>query len=169
MRIGNGLVIGLAAAALACFTSCAPRAEIKQAKLYENGLATMIGGDIDPVSAKICYEWKFGMADFWKWESPSAETVLKNNHPLVGFSKQEVAEIFPAAGRYEVRVFAKPVAGSSATTGESTQIGLSVPKDEIHEAERQSYIRAVFRDRKLIHYRVWAALDLSVKRQGLGR
>ncbi len=158
MKIKNGLVLGLAAAILVCLVSCIPSAETKQAKLYENGLATMIGGGIGPIFEKICDDWEFELSDFWELENPSAETVLKNNHRLVGFSKQEAAEIFPAAGKYEVRVFSKPVAGRPSTLGQISEIGLPVMIDEVRQSERKSYIRAVFRDGKLIHYRVWAGL-----------
>jgi len=158
MRIKNGLVLGLAAGSLAFFASCIPAAQTKQAKLYENGLATMIGGDIGPISEKICEDWEFEFSDFWDWENPSPETVLKNNHRLVGFSKQEAAEIFRAAGKYEVRVFSKPLPKRPSTIGQISDIGLPVLMDEVREAERKSYIRAVFRDGKLINYRVWASL-----------
>jgi hypothetical protein len=159
MSIKRGPVIILAAV-LACLTACIPSAEIKEAKLYESNLATMVGGDMETVSAKVCNEWKFGLTDSWKWENPSVETVLKDNHRLVGFSRKEASEVFAAAGKYELRIFSKMIAQDVTKTGNIDQYGKSFGEEgTTHASERYSFIRAVFRDGKLVHYRVWASKD----------
>lgn len=139
---------------LCLLLSCSRGAKSGEAKIYQDGLQGMLGKDLKEITAIIQDSWKFGLVDFWKSENPSVEIVLKNNYRNVGFSKKEAKDIFAFKGKYEVKVYLRELGKSSATTGEVTWLGTAGAKDKIHEAVRRAYIRVVFRDDQLVHFRV---------------
>lgn len=139
---------------LCLLLSCSRGAKSGEAKIYQDGLQGMLGKDLKEIMTIIQDSWKFGLVDFWKSENPSIETVLKNNYRNVGFSKKEAKDIFASQGKYEVKVYLRELGKSWATTGEVTWVGTAGDKDKVHEAVRRAYIRVVFRDDQLVHFRV---------------
>lgn len=71
---------------LSCATS-----ERKQAKIYENGLESMVKKDSAEVISKITSKWNFKLAGRWDTEDPSVESVLQRSRGRTAFTRQEAA------------------------------------------------------------------------------
>jgi hypothetical protein len=138
---------------LVSLLSCTP-AHVKQAKIYENELQSMMEKNSKEVVSKIETSWDFKLARAWKATDPGSEAVLKNTRWETAFSKQEVEQIFSPKGKYEVMLYSKFLRKDIASTQEITPMGTSGWKTAEHEAERYAYIRVVFRDGQLVHFKV---------------
>lgn len=123
-------------------------------KIYQDGMAQMLGQATEAVSNKIAYEWKFGVLERWEDADPSSETVIKNNFKKHGFTKQEAQVLFAAKGAYKVMLFQKLVGQAEASTEAQLDMG-PTGKHEKNVASELAYIRVVFRDGKLVHQQVW--------------
>jgi Neuraminidase (sialidase) len=134
--------------------SCATGPGAKQAKVYQNDLATMLGKEKNELIAAIT-GWNFGLMDSWDAENPGAEMVKTHDRPTIGFAKKEVQDIFAAPGKYSVMVFQKKTGTESATTGQIDQFGRDVLKDTEYTMDHFTIIRAVFRDDHLLNFKVW--------------
>jgi len=139
---------------LSCATS-----ESKQAKIYESGLESMVEKDQDEVVSKIISTWNFKLANRWDTEDPTVESVLQRSKGRTAFTRQEANQIFSQKGKYEIMLFSKFIRKESGSTGTITEAGVTaILMGEKQEYERHAYIRVVFKDGELIHFRVWSGL-----------
>ena len=132
----------------------------KQAKIYQNSLETMLGKERKEIN-KIVEDWDFEVLDSWEAENPDAEIIKEHNRPRSGFSKSEIQEIFASKGKYSVMLLSKKISADSATTGRIDSIGIGMGKDSEYTSENYTLIRTVFRDDKLVSYRVWPSVSSS--------
>jgi len=133
---------------------CSTGTGAKQAKIYQNNLETMLGKEKKEIITVIT-GWNFGMMDSWKADNPDAKTINEHNRPKIGFSKNEIQEIFAAKGKYDVMIFQKKIGTDTATIGQIDQFGKGVLKDTEYTLEHFTIIRAVFRDDNLVSFKVW--------------
>ncbi len=140
--------------------SCFVTPEAKQAKIYRNNLETMLDKDFKEVN-KIIKAWNFRVLDFWEAENPDADIIKEHNRPRCGFSKSEIQEIFALKGKYTVRLSSRKISTDAATTGRIGSYGLGIGKDSEYTSENYTLIRTVFRDDKLVNYRVWPSVSSS--------
>jgi hypothetical protein len=131
-----------------------------QAKVYEEGLAAMRGQEYSLVTAKLV-EWKFGVLDSWDVENPTAKFLSRHDRGKIKFSKEEFNGIFAPGGKFRVVVLNRLAEKEWATLGAVNDMGMSVNKDAEVQVERYCVIRVVFKDSKLVHFRVWPKLDQS--------
>lgn len=135
-------------------SSCASSDTAKLVKTYQDGLAPLVGKEAEDVTKTIAFSWKFGVLDRWEAVNPSPETVIKKNFAKRGFSKQEAREIFAEKGTYKAMLFQKLVGQREGTV--ETQVNMSMTGvNQSSTADEFSHIRVVFRDNKLVNYRVW--------------
>jgi hypothetical protein len=139
---------------LSCATS-----ERKQAKIYESGLEPMVEKDSEEVVSKITATWNFKLANRWDTEDPTVESVLRRSKGRTAFTRQEANQIFSQKGKYEIMLFSKFLRKESGSTGTITEGGVTaILMGEKQEYERNAYIRVVFKDGKLLHFKVWPGL-----------
>lgn len=139
---------------LSCVTG-----ERKQAKIYESGLESMVDKDLDEVVSKITSTWNFKLANRWDTEDPTIESVLQRSKGRTAFTRQEANQIFSQKGKYEIMLYSKFLRKESGSTGTITEAGVTaILMGEKQEYERHAYIRVVFKDGKLLHFRVWSGL-----------
>jgi hypothetical protein len=135
-------------------SSCASSDSAKLVKTYQDGLAPLVGKTAEDVTKTIAFSWKFGILDRWEAVDPSLETVMKKNFAKRGFSKQEAQEIFAEKGTYQAMLFQKVVGQAEANV--ETQVGMTMTgMNQSSTSEEFSHIRVVFKDNKLVYYRVW--------------
>lgn len=140
------------------FLSCAT-GESKKAKVYENGLESMAGKDAEEVISKITSTWNFALANRWDTEDPTVESIIQRSKGRTAFTRQEANHIFAQKGKYEIMLFAKFLRKESGSTGTITEGGVTaILMGEKQEYERHAYIRVVFKDGKMVHYKVWPGL-----------
>lgn len=137
--------------------SCAT-GERKQAKIYESDLQSMVEKDSEEVVSKITATWDFKLASRWREEDPTLESIFKKSKGRTAFTKQEASQIFSQKGKYEVMLFSKFLRKEAAALGTITEMGAEATLRYEEEQERHVYIRVVFKDGKLIHFKVWAGL-----------
>jgi hypothetical protein len=147
----------LAAAVAACLPSAASR----RAETYRTGLEARAGQESKDVVPVVTTEWQFELLDAWEAENPGLEIVRTHDRREVGFSAQEVRDLFAAPGRYKVMTFIKKTGSSSPRTGEINEMGFPTKPDSSWEVRTFAVIRLVFRDGRLVHFRVWPTLDES--------
>jgi hypothetical protein len=140
------------------FLLCCVSAHKKQAKIYESGLDSMMGKDAEGVASKITATWEFKLARHWRKEDPTLENVFKVSKGKTAFTKEEASKIFAEKGKYEVMLFSKFIRKESAAIGTISDLGADAMLRQKQEYERNAYIRVVFRDGELIHFRVWPSL-----------
>jgi hypothetical protein len=153
------IILGLGVAAL-CVTGYASDKVADDAKMYRNTLESMKDQGFGNIISKL-QEWKFEALDTWQAENPTPKEVGKHNRSKVKFSKQEISEIFGPGGKFKVVIYNKLIGTDASHIGEIDEMGMSVMKDATINLEQYSVIRLVFRDGKLIHFRVWPKLDQS--------
>lgn len=129
-------------------------AYVKQAKVYQGELQTMVGKDSKEVISKLETSWNFKLARIWKASDPNLEAVIKNTRWEAAFSREEAEQIFSQNGQYEVMLYFKFLTKDVATTQEITPMGTSGSKTAEYAAERYAYIRLVFRNKSLVHFKV---------------
>jgi hypothetical protein len=145
-------------AALACgaafIGSCASPEEARQVRLYQDRLAPFLGKPSLEVTKAIAYDWKFGVLDKWDIVDPSPEAALAKNFKVGGFSKQEATRIFAEKGSYKALVFQKIIGEGGADV--EVQVSMGMTGRSQHSADYEMCrIRVVFRDDKLVDFKVW--------------
>jgi hypothetical protein len=153
------VILGLALIILGLAGSASDKAK-DQAKIYEGGLEAMRGQEYSPVTAKLV-EWKFGVLESWDVENPTPKVISQYNRGKVKFSKQEFSDIFAPGGKFRVIVLSRLAEKEWATLGAVNDMGMSVNKDAEIQVERYCVIRVVFKENKLVHFRVWPKLEQS--------
>jgi len=129
-------------------------AYVKQAKIYQNDLQLMMGKDSKEIISKLETSWSFKLSLIWKATDPNPDDALKNTKWEAVFSKKEAEQIFSPTGQYEVMLYSKFLTKDVATTQEITPMGTSGSQTIEHAADRYAYIRLVFRDKKLVEFKV---------------
>ena len=102
----------------------------------------------------------------WTKKDPTPEDALEESKASIKFSKQEAIQIFSPKGMYKVMLFFKHLSSDTFQAGTINAIGRSA-RDvrRTYGDERNTYIRVVFRDNKLVYYNVWPNLPiLRIKR-----
>ncbi len=138
--------------------SCAT-GEGKQAKIYESGLESMVEKNSKEVLSTITATWNFKLANRWDTEDPTVENVLRRSKGRTSFTRQEANHIFSQKGKYEIMLFSKFLRKESGSVGTITEEGAeAIFMGEKQAYERHAYIRVVFKDGKLLHFKVWPGL-----------
>ena len=125
-------------------------------KIYVSGMEPLIDKDTNAVLAEIEDEWEFKCSKFWTTQDPTLEDVSREIKGDSAFTEQEAGQIFSPKGEYKVMIFLKLLrtdtisGGTISSTGQSLFQGGEKNVDKSH-----AYIRAVFRDDKLVHFHVW--------------
>lgn len=138
--------------------SCAT-GERKQAKIYESGLESMVEKDSEEVVSRITTTWNFKLANRWDTEDPTVKSVRGRSKGRTAFTQHEANHIFSQKGKYEIMLFSKFLRQESGSLGSITEGGVTaILMGEKQEYERFAYIRVVFKDGKLLHFKVWPGL-----------
>lgn len=115
----------------------------------------------EEVSTRITEQWGFVCTGIWKGESPSSGFVLAENRGATAFTQKEADTLFDADGAYKVMHFMKYLRTEKvsirtiSSTGDTRVINVGKTRDVNHHA----YIRVVFKDDKLVHFRVWPRVE----------
>ncbi len=150
---------------LALTLSAADKAK-DQAKVYESELAPMIGQPLSKVVDKL-EGWEFEALEVWQLENPTPKEVGKHNRSKVKFSKKDIERVFGTPGYYKVVVYNKLMSTDSTTMGEVDGMGRGIGKDLTITVAKYAVIRAVFRDERMIEFRVWPSLEQSAFSGGM--
>ncbi len=137
-----------------------------QAKAYESELTTLAGQPLSKVIDKI-EGWEFEALEVWQLENPTPKEVGKHNRSKVKFSKKEIERVFGPPGYYKVVVYNKLMSTDTSTMGEVDGMGRGIGKDLTITVAKYAVIRAVFRDDRLIEFRVWPSLEQSAFSGGM--
>jgi hypothetical protein len=143
---------------LLCIVICCVSPRAKQTKIYQEKLDTMLGDETRDVAAVIT-DWKFEALEQWEEENPSVEEIKRHNRSGCGFSEIEIQEIFTSAGKYKCILFLKKVGEKVASLGRIDMTGMSDLKDTGVTSEQFSLIRVVFRDGRLINFKIWPSIS----------
>ena len=143
---------------LPCVLICCASPGAKQAKIYQGKLETMLGEETKHVVV-VVKDWKYEVLEQWETENPSVDEVKKHDRSVCGFSKKEVQEIFSQDGNYKCMLFLKKIEAAIGSVGKIDMTGMTDLKDTGVMAEQFSLIRVVFRDGRLIHFKVWPCLS----------
>lgn len=144
--------------------SCTTSPDNKQAKIYVSGLESLMDKDSEEVTSKIIDTWEFKCTRIWRAEDPAIKDVIDLVKDKTKFTKQEANNIFSSKGKYKVMVFFKYLRDESVSIanipfrGYSTTESASVP----HKIARHAYIRVVFKEDRLIHFRVWPSVEVWI-------
>lgn len=149
--------------------SCLPSVEIKQAKAYEAQLLSLQNEPEAKVLPIVEKEWQFELLRLEKISELTPQKIKERLPRGIRFSDEEIQAIFSEPGTYKLLVYIKEVGASAATTGEITDLGLSATKDTAYTVKHYSLIRLVFREDKLLHWRVWPRIDSSLLAEGVIR
>ena len=145
----------------AFFFSCASSPDKQQAKIYARGLESLMNRNSEDVSVQITEEWGFVCTGIWKGENPSIDDVLAGNKGVTVFTRKEADALFESLGSYEVMHFMKYLRDENvsirtiSSTGTTRVINVGKTRDVVHRA----YIRVVFKDDKLLHFKVWPRVE----------
>lgn len=153
-----------AALALCLSLSAADKAK-DQAKIYQAELTPLMGEPFSKVVDKL-EGWEFKALEVWQLENPTPKEIGKHNRSKVKFSKKEIEQVFGPPGYYKVVVYNKLIATDTTTIGEIDGMGAGVGKDMTITLAQYSVIRAVFRDERMVEFRVWPKLDQSMFSSG---
>jgi hypothetical protein len=142
-------------------SSCATSPDQQQARMYASGLESSMNRSSGEVSAKITDEWGFVCTGIWEEENPSAGDVLGEHKGPTAFNEKEADALFDAAGAYKVMHFMKFLRTEKvsirtiSSTGDTRVINIGKTRD----VNQHAYIRVVFRDDKLVHFKVWPCVE----------
>jgi hypothetical protein len=130
----------------------------EEIQIYVSGLEPMKEKGTDEVLTQIEDNWEFQCNKFWKTKDPTLEDVFKEIKGKTGFEEQEASQIFSPKGEYKVMVFSKSLSRDVISTDTISSMGTSLPHTtyggKITDS-RSAYIRVVFRNNKLVHFKVW--------------
>lgn len=144
--------------------SCVVSPDKKQAKLYTSGLESLIDRDSEEVVSKIIDMWEFKCTKIWRADNPSIKDVIKVVRDRTKFTKNEANKIFSTQGQYKVMFFFKYLRDESVRLGTISSRGYSTAKDfsKTRKLVRHAYIRIVFKEGKLIHFKVWPSVEVWI-------
>ena len=132
----------------------------ERAKIYVSGLVPMIDAGTDEVLSKVEDEWEFQCNKFWTKKDPTLKDVSKEIKGRIAFTKEEKIQIFSQKGEYKVMIFSKFLEDdifSNETIG-STGYTMDYTAGQKYKDKRYTCIKVVFRDNKLVHFKVWPYL-----------
>jgi hypothetical protein len=141
--------------------SCIPSPGQQQAKIYTDSLDSLRNRNSEEVSTQITEDWGFVCIGIWKGENPAPDDVLAENKGVTAFTKKEADNLFAPKGEYKVMNFMKYLRDEKvsirtiSSTGTTRVINVGKTRDVVHRA----YIRVIFKDDKLVHFRVWPRVD----------
>jgi hypothetical protein len=141
--------------------SCASSLDKQQAKMYASGLDSSMNRNSEEVSTQIIDEWGFVCTGIWKKDNPSAGDALLENKGPTAFTEKEAHTLFEAEGSYKVMHFMKFLRTEKvsirtiSSTGDTRVINVGKTRD----VNQHAYIRVVFRDDKLVHFKVWPCVE----------
>ena len=141
--------------------SCAISPDQQQAKMFASGLESSMNRSSGEVSAKITDEWGFVCTGIWEKDNPSASDVLGDNRGPTAFTEKEADALFDAEGAYKVMHFMKFLRTEKVSIRTISSTGYTMAKDvgKTRDVNHYAYIRVVFRDDKLVHFRVWPRVE----------
>jgi len=141
--------------------SCATSPDHKQAKIYTSGLDSLMNQDSEEVSNLITDEWKFVCTGIWKEENPAIDDVLGENKGTTAFTKKEADTLFAPKGAYKVMHFMQYLRTEKVSIRTISSTGYTMAKDvgKTRDVDHHAYIRIVFREDKLVHFRVWPCVE----------
>jgi len=144
--------------------SCTTSPDNKQAKIYVSSLESLMDKDSEEVVSQITDTWEFNCTKIWRAEDPAIKDVIDVVKDKTKFTKQEANNIFSSKGKYKVMFFFKYLRDESVRLGTISSGGYSTAKDfsKTRKFVRHAYIRVVFRDGKLIHFRVWPSVEVWI-------
>ena len=133
----------------------------EKAKIYIDGLEPMMGTNSEDVVSKIMDTWGFLCTKIWRTEDPTPEDIIKERVRRIEFTDQEVSQIFSEKGKYKVMLFYKSLGSDTVSSDTIRQNGTRLFEGRgRYQGEQYTYIRVVFREDKLVYYRVWPNLSL---------
>lgn len=120
--------------------------------------------DSEEVASKIIDTWEFKCTRIWRAEDPPVEDVLNLTKDKTKFTKQEVNNIFSSRGKFKVMFFYKYLRDESVRLSTISSGGYSMTKDfsKTRKFVRHAYIRVVFKEDRLIHFRVWPSVEVWI-------
>jgi hypothetical protein len=130
------------------------------ARAYQATLEGMPDARLDQVIAKLL-EWKFEVLEIWMADNPTAKEVGKHNRSKIKFSKKDIEALFMPGGSFKVVVYNKLVGTDSSMIGEIDGSGMGLGKDAKVNLEQFTVIRVVFKDDKMINFKVWPKMETS--------
>jgi hypothetical protein len=144
--------------------SCVIPPDKKQAKVYVSGLESLIDRDSEEVVSKIIDTWEFYCTKIWRKEDPAIKDVMDVVKDKTKFTKKEAKKIFSSQGQYKVMFFFKYLRDESVRLGTISSRGYSMSKDfsKTRKLVRHAYIRVVFKEGRLIHFRVWPSVEVWI-------
>lgn len=144
--------------------NCTTSPDKKQAKIYVSGLDSLINKDSEEVVSKITDIWEFKCTKIWRAEDPPIKDVINVVKDKTKFTKQEANKIFSSNGQYKVMFFFKYLRDESVRLGTISSRGYSMSKDfsKTRKFVRHAYIRIVFKEGKLIHFKVWPSVEVWI-------
>ena len=155
--------VKIAATVLVACVCLACAAKGAKAKFYEEELDIQLlrNSDYKEVT-DIFRAWEFGVLDTWEAANPSAQDIARlDNRRMGAFSEREKQNVFKEPGSYNVVFLSKLEKKESASLGEISGMGLSTRKDNIVDIEKYTLIRIVFRDERLVQYKIWPNITSS--------
>jgi hypothetical protein len=149
---------------LAFLLSCASSPDKKQAEIYVNVLESMASEGSEEVASRITEGWGFECFKIWEKEDPALDDIAKENKGKTAFTKQESNQIFSQKGKYKVMHFMKYLRTEKVSIRTISSTGTTMVKDvgKTRDVQHHAYIRVVFRDDKLVHFRVWPCLETQM-------
>ena len=141
--------------------SCVTSPDHKQAKIYVSSLDSLMNQDSEEVAAKITDKWEFLCIGIWEEENPALVDVFRENKGETAFTEKEADAIFTPKGKYKVMHFMKYLRTEKVSIRTISSTGYTMVKDvgKTREVDHHAYIRIVFRDAKLVHFRVWPRVE----------
>ena len=128
--------------------------------IYAIGLEPLLDTGTDEVLSEVEDKWEFQCNTFWTVKDPTPEDVLKEIKGRTRFTKQEVSQFFSPDGEYKVMIFSKFLRDDTFSSETIGPLGYTMAHTagQKYKAKRYACIRVVFRDNKLIHFKVWPKL-----------
>jgi hypothetical protein len=144
--------------------SCASSPDKKQAEIYVNALESMASEGSEEVASKITEGWSFECFRIWGKEDPAFDDIAQENEGKTAFTKKEAGKIFSQKGKFKVMHFMKYLRTEKVSIRTISSTGYTMVKDvgKARDVQHHAYIRVVFRDDKLVHFRVWPCLETQM-------
>jgi hypothetical protein len=128
----------------------------------------MMDKSSEEVVSKLIDTWGFYCTKIWTTEDPKPYDIIKEAIRGIEFTGQEASRIFSIKGKYKVMLFFKYLSSETVSTDTIVARGTTSRLLEgrgRYQDERYTYIRVVFRDDRLVFYKIWPSLSmLHIKR-----
>lgn len=139
---------------LGLLSACAST-DLKQGEFYESELQALMGYGRAPLDAKLTDEWAFVLKHSWQAESPDPTAVNASIPDKIDFLENVAAEIFQDPGSYHVLVYTRFLRAGTGSDAMTDRTGAVTGTYQTYDLVQRCCIRMVFRDDKMIHFRVW--------------